>query len=120
MAAPDFEHHDGEPLPLATQADPCSVRSMAVDTLNKAGINWTEVFVGGGGATIGAAISAGLAVAALGRRVAPPETIDVGAKLGLPPLPSRDVVLHASHGDQRIKQSLRTLAAAIRATAGNH
>ena len=31
MASPDFEHHDGEPLRLATQADPCSVRSMAVD-----------------------------------------------------------------------------------------
>jgi len=72
MASPDFEHHDGEPLRLATQADPCSVRSMAVDALNKARIAWTEVFVGGGIATIGAAVSAGLAVAALGRRVAPP------------------------------------------------
>lgn len=120
MAAPDFEHHDGEPLRLATQADPCSVRSMAVDALNKAGIAWTEVFVGGGVATIGAAISAGLAVAALGRRVAPLDTIDVSTKLGLPPLPSRDVVLHASSGDQRTKQSLRALAAAIRATATKH
>jgi DNA-binding transcriptional LysR family regulator len=120
MAAPDFEHHDGEPLRLATQADPCSVRSMAVDALNKAGIAWTEVFVGGGVATIGAAISAGLAVAALGRRVAPLDTIDVGTKLGLPPLPPRDVMLHASPGDQRTKQSLRTLAAAIRATAAKH
>src|SRR5262249_37567110 len=31
MAAPDFEHHHGEPLRLATQAEPCSVRSMAID-----------------------------------------------------------------------------------------
>jgi len=120
MAAPDFEHHDGEPLRLATQADPCSVRSMAVDALNKAGIAWTEVFVGGGVVTIGVAISAGLAVAALGRRVAPLDTIDVGTALGLPPLPSRDVVLHASPGDQPTRQSLRTLAAAIRATATKH
>lgn len=117
MASPDFEHHDGEPLRLATQADPCSVRSMAVDALNKAGIAWTEVFVGGGIATIGAAVSAGLAVAALGRRVAPPGTIDVAAQLGLPPLPSRDVVLHANRRDQEAKTSLKTLAAAIRATA---
>ncbi|MBB4370374.1 DNA-binding transcriptional LysR family regulator [Bradyrhizobium sp. cir1] len=43
MASADFEHHDGEPLRIATQADPCSVRSMAVDALNKAGIAWTEV-----------------------------------------------------------------------------
>ncbi|WP_448042835.1 LysR family transcriptional regulator [Bradyrhizobium liaoningense] len=120
MAAADFEHRDGEPLRIATQADPCSVRSMAVDALNKAGIAWTEVFVGGGVATIGAAISAGLAVAALGLRVAPADTIDVGAQLGLPPLPPRDVVMHASPGDQPTKHSLRTLAAAIRATAARH
>jgi DNA-binding transcriptional LysR family regulator len=116
MAAPDFEHHPGEPLRLATQAEPCSVRSMAIDALNAAGIAWTEVFVGGGVATTGAAVSAGLAVAALGRRVAPPGTIDVGARLGLPPLPMRDVVLHSNLGDGRSKSSLKTLAATIRAT----
>ncbi|HLG83942.1 MAG TPA: LysR substrate-binding domain-containing protein [Bradyrhizobium sp.] len=120
MAAPDFDHPAGEPLRLATQADPCSVRSMAVDALNRAGIAWTEVFVGGGVATIGAAISAGLAVAALGRRVAPLDTTDVGAELGLPPLRSRDVVLHASPTDRQSKHSLKTLAAAIRATAAKH
>jgi len=117
MAAPDFEHHPGEPLRLATQAEPCSVRSMAIDALNAAGVPWTEVFVGGGIATTGAAVSAGLAVAALGRRVAPPGTIDVGAKLGLPPLPSRDVVLHSNVTDRQTKASLKALAATIRATA---
>src|SRR6185437_6118307 len=117
MAAPDFEYRAGEPLRLATQADPCSVRSMAIDALNKAGIAWTEVFVGGGIATIGAAVSAGLAVAALGRRVAPPGTIDVGAQLGLPPLPTRNVVLHSNVTERQTKNSLKTLAATIRATA---
>ncbi|MET0678911.1 MAG: LysR substrate-binding domain-containing protein [Bradyrhizobium sp.] len=117
MASPDFAHHAGEPLRLATQAEPCSVRRMAVDALDKARIAWTEVFVGGGIATIGAAVSAGLAVAALGRRVAPLGTIDVEAALGLPPLPSRDVVLHANCREQAARNSLKTLAAAIRATA---
>ena len=117
MAAPDFEVRAGEPLRLATQAEPCSVRSMAIDALKAAGIAWTEVFVGGGVATTGAAVSAGLAVAALGKRVSPPGTIDVGAKFGLPPLPSRDVVLHSSVSDRRTTNSLKTLAAAIRATA---
>jgi DNA-binding transcriptional LysR family regulator len=116
MAAPDFEHHPGAPLRLATQAEPCSVRSMAVDALKDAGIAWTEVFVGGGIATTGAAVSAGLAVAALGRRVAPSGTIDVGAKFDLPPLPSRDVVLHSNVTDRAPKTSLKTLAATIRAT----
>ena len=117
MAMPDFEHLPGEPLRLATQADPCSVRSMAIDTLKAAGIAWTEVFVGGGVATTGAAVSAGLAVAALGRRVAPRGTIDVGARLGLPPLPTRDVMLHANVSDPQSRNSLKTLAATIRASA---
>jgi DNA-binding transcriptional LysR family regulator len=117
MAAPDFERRTGEPLRLATQAEPCSVRSMAIDALQAAGISWTEVFVGGGIATTGAAVSAGLAVAALGRRVAPQSAVDVGAKFGLPPLPSRDVVLHSSVSDRATRNSLKTLAAAIRATA---
>jgi DNA-binding transcriptional LysR family regulator len=117
MAAPDFEHHAGEALRLATQAEPCSVRSMAIDALKDAGVAWTEVFVGGGIATTGAAVSAGLAVAALGRRVAPSGTIDVGTKFGLPPLPSRDVVLYSNVTDRQTKNSLKTLAATIRATA---
>jgi DNA-binding transcriptional LysR family regulator len=117
MAAPDFEHRPGEPLRLATQAEPCSVRGMALAALNEAGIPWTEVFVGGGIPTIGAAVSAGLAVAALGRRVAPMGTVDVGSRLGLPPLPSRDVILHSTLTDGQARNSLRTLTAAIRSTA---
>ena len=117
MAAPDFVHHAGEPLRLAAQAAPCSVRSLAIDALNAAGIAWTAVFVGGGIATTGAAVLAGLAVAALGRRVAPLGTIDVGPRFALAPLPTRDVVLHVNARDRQAKNSLKTLAAAIRATA---
>jgi DNA-binding transcriptional LysR family regulator len=117
MAAPDFAHHPGEPLRLATQAEPCSVRRMAIDALKAAGVAWTEVFVGGGVSTIGAAVSAGLAVAALGRRVAPPGTIDIGPRLGLPLLPSRDVVLYSNLRDRESRNSLKALAATIRATA---
>ncbi|GGF44682.1 LysR family transcriptional regulator [Aliidongia dinghuensis] len=117
MAAPDFEHRPGEPLRLATQAEPCSVRTMAISALDDAGIAWTEAFVGGGISTIGAAVSAGLAVAALGRRVAPPGTIDLGPRLGLPPLPARDIVLYSGVFDRQARGALRTLAAAIRSTA---
>ena len=117
MAAPDFHRPPGEPLRLATQAEPCSVRAMAIDVLDAAGMPWTEVFVGGGVAAIGAAVSAGLAVAALARRVAPAGTIDVGRRLGLPPLPSRDVMLHARPSDARTRGALRTLGAAVAATA---
>jgi DNA-binding transcriptional LysR family regulator len=117
IGAPDFEYHPGKPLRLAAQAEPCSVRGMALAALNGAKISWTEVFVGGGVTTIGAAVSAGLAIAALGRRVAPPGTIDLGPQLGLPPLPSRDVILCSNLSDPQARRSLKTLAAAIRSTA---
>jgi DNA-binding transcriptional LysR family regulator len=117
MGALDFVHRPGEPLRLATQAEPCSVRAMALAALEAAGIPWTEVFVGGGVATIGAAVSAGLAVAALGRRVAPAGTIDLGPRLGLPALPTRDVILCSNVSDRQARGSLRALAAAIRSTA---
>lgn len=117
MAAPDFDRRDGQPLRLATQPEPCSVRSMAISALDSAGIAWTEVFVGGGSATIGAAVAAGLAIAALGRRVAPAGLIDAGPRLGLPPLPTRDVVLHTNLRDRQTTNSLRALAATIRASA---
>jgi DNA-binding transcriptional LysR family regulator len=116
MAAPDFNHRPGEPLRLATQAE-CSVRAMAVGALDAAGIAWTEVFVGGGFATIGAAVSAGLAIAALARRVAPSDTVDLGPRLGLPRLPAREVILHSRVSDARARTALRTLGAAFKATA---
>jgi DNA-binding transcriptional LysR family regulator len=117
MAAPDFHRRPGEPLRLATQAEPCSVRAMAIGVLDAAGIPWTEAFVGGGVATIGAAISAGLAVAALACRVAPTGTVDLGPRLGLPKLPSREVVLYSKLSDVWTRRALRTLGAAFAATA---
>jgi len=118
MAMPDFHYQPGEPLRLATQAEPCSVRAMAVGALDAAGIPWEEVFVGGGVATIGAAISAGLAAAALVRRVAPAGAIDIGPKLGLPKLPRGEVLLYSKLTDTRARGALRTLGAAFRANAG--
>lgn len=115
MAARDFAHHSGDPLPLAAHADGCAMRAMGITALDRAGIAWTEVFVGGGVGTIAAAVSAGLAIAVLGRRVAPADAIDIGPLLGLPALPSRDLVLYASLSDAGARQSLRTFAAAIRA-----
>lgn len=117
FGAPGFEHHPGEPLRIATQAHPCSVRAMAVKALDAAGIAWTEAFVGGGIQTIGAAASAGLAVAALGRRTAPRGTVDLGSRLGLPALPARDVVLYTSLRDRQARCVLQALTGALRATA---
>jgi DNA-binding transcriptional LysR family regulator len=114
FAAPGFEHRDGNPLRLASLAASCGVRNIATRALDAASVNWVEVFLGGGTAAVTAAVSAGLAVAALARRVAPVGVVDVGEKLGLPLLPSSEIVLHSTVSDARSRGALRTLAAAFR------
>ena len=76
----------GETLPLATLAPPCGVRALAIRALDKAGIAWSESFVGGGVTAVAAAALAGLAVAPLARRIAPPGLVDIGPAEGLPRL----------------------------------
>ena len=117
FAAPDWTARSGEPLRLATQSASCGLRLSSTRALDAAGIAWTEVFVGGSVATIGAAVAAGLAVAALSRRCAPPGAIDVAAKFSLPPLPPLGVVLHSRVADARSRAALRSFVAALRATA---
>src|SRR5262249_60197702 len=112
-----FVHGPGAPLGLGAQAGPCGVRAMAVEALDRAGVAWTEVFIGGGVATIGAAVSAGLAVAALAHRVAPAGTVDVGPRLGPPALPSRGVLPYATAFDPQAPPPPRPPAAAFKAAA---
>ncbi|MEM5434263.1 LysR family transcriptional regulator [Paraburkholderia diazotrophica] len=107
LAAPEWLPRAGEPLPLALLAAPCNVRSVALRTLDGAGIAWREAFVGGGVPAVGAAAAAGLAVSPLARRVAPRGLVDSGARLGLPPLPESRVTLHSRVRDARSAETLR-------------
>lgn len=113
-AAAEFESPAGEPLRLANLSPQCGVRSIAEQVLAQSSIPWTEVFVGGGIAAVVAAISAGLAVAAFPRRLAPPDLKEVGSTFGLPVLPSSAVVLHSDLRDKRTREALRTIASAFR------
>lgn len=113
FAAPGFTLAHGPTIPLATQAAPCGLRATAVDTLTQAGLPWREAFVGGGAATVGAAVEAGLGVAALSRRVVSAHWIDAGERFGLPALPTQDVVLH-SRTNGAASTCLRLLTAALR------
>ncbi len=114
FAAPSWRHRAGEPLPVATLAEPCGVRAMAAKLLDAAGVPWTEIFVGGGVAAVAAAVTAGLGVAALAPRMLPFGAIDVGPKLGLPDLPRLPVLLHTRVKDGRPRDALAALAAAFR------
>lgn len=113
-ASPDFERHQGEPVRLANLSPYCGVRDIASQVLANASIPWKEVFVGGGVGAVVAAISAGLAIGAFPKRMAPPELVEVSAAFGLPELPSSSVVLHSSLTDPRSRETLRALAGAFR------
>lgn len=119
FAAPGWLHRADEPLPIATMPEPCGVRTMAGQTLDEAGVPWTEVFVGGGVSTVSAAVMAGIGVSALARRMLPFGAVDVGPTLGLPALPSLPVVLHSRVRDSRPRATLSALAAAFRAAVRN-
>jgi DNA-binding transcriptional LysR family regulator len=112
-AAPGWEPAAGQPLPLATQGEPCSIRLEAIRALDRAGIQWREVFVGKGAAILGAAAAAGLAVAILARRAAPPGAVDVAARLSLPSIKPQDVMLYSNLRDRRTREALRILALAF-------
>lgn len=114
FAAPSWQHRPGEPLPVATLAEPCGVRVMAGQLLDAAGVPWSEVFVGGGVAAVAAAVMAGLGVAALAPRMLPFGAVDVGTKLGLPDLPRLPVLLHTRVKDERARSALAALSAAFK------
>ena len=116
FAAPGWQHRAGEPLPLATLAEPCGVRALAAQLLDTANLPWTESFCGGGVAAVAAAVMAGLGVAALAPRMLPFGAVDVGAQLGLPELPRLPVLLHSRVNGGRAQAALEALAAAFRST----
>jgi DNA-binding transcriptional LysR family regulator len=117
FAAPSFEHTAGEPLRVANLAAPCGVRALALRALDARRIAWREAYVGGGVTAVAAAVNAGLAVAALARRIAPLGAINVGTKLKLPPLPRTKVMIYSRVSDARGKAAFRVLSAVFRAKA---
>ncbi|PDT91586.1 LysR family transcriptional regulator [Bradyrhizobium sp. Y36] len=117
FASRRFALPKGEALPLATLAPPCGVRAVAVRALDKAGLPWRERFVGGGVTAVVAAALAGLAIAPLARRIAPPGLIDIGPAHKLPKLGSSKVMLHSKVSDPAKLAALRAVAATFRSAA---
>jgi len=113
FAAPDWQHRQGEALPIATLAEPCGVRMLSGRLLDEAKVPWTEIFVGGGVTSVVAAVTAGLGVAALARRMLPFGAVDVGSKLNLPALPKLPIILHSRPSSEEAKDALDTLSSAF-------
>lgn len=114
FAASNWKHRAGEPLPVATMPEPCGVRIMAGQLLDRAGVRWTEIFVGGGVAAVSAAVAAGLGISALSPRMVPFGAVDVGPRLGLPELPRLPIILHSRSKDTKSLSALAALSAAFK------
>jgi DNA-binding transcriptional LysR family regulator len=119
FAGPGWQHRPDEPLPVATLAEPCGVRVLSSRLLDEAGVPWTQIFVGGGVTAVAAAVMAGLGVAALAPRMLPLGAVNVGQRLGLPPLPRLPVLLHTRVKAGRPREVLAALAAAFRSAVGS-
>jgi len=114
VAAIGWKPQVGRPLPLLTQGESCAVRRAAVRALDRAGIEWHEAFMGSGAALLGAAAAGGLGIAIMAKRAASSDTIDVGAILSLPKIPSQDVMLYSALRDRQSRDALQALAFAFR------
>lgn len=124
FATPSFVHRPGEPLRLAASSPTCGIRNIATQALDAAGISWTEVFLGCGTFAVAEAVSAGLATSVFSCRLAPPGTVEISRRFGLPALPPSEIVLLSTLSDAKSRAALRTLATAFRehrpsALAGN-
>jgi DNA-binding transcriptional LysR family regulator len=114
FAAIGWRHDTATPLKLISVDDDCGVRASAIKLLQRAGIAWMDAFIGGGATTLAAAALAGLGVAPMAHRIAPNGCREIGKELGLPPLPTAHIVLHARVTELRTKATLRMLATAFR------
>ena len=114
FAAPSFMHRAGEPLRLAASSPACGILNIARRALDEAGIASTEVFLGCGSFAVADAVAAGLATSVFSHRLAPPGTVEVSRRFGLPAIPSSEIVLLSALSDARSREALRTLAAAFR------
>jgi DNA-binding transcriptional LysR family regulator len=114
FATPDFVHRPGEPLRLAASSPSCGIRDIGNRALDDAGIAWTETFLGCGSFVVAEAVQAGLAAAVFSHRLAPPGTVEVSQRFGLPALPPSEIVLLSGLSDAKSRAVVRTLAKAFR------
>ena len=112
--APDGWHWpQDQPVPLATLGSACGVRGAAIRQLETAGIAWRESFVAGSCTALLAGVRAGLGTAPMGV-AACGDMRDRGPELGLPRLPSSEIVLLSRASSPAVAAGVRGLAAAVR------
>jgi DNA-binding transcriptional LysR family regulator len=114
FATSDFAYRKGGTLRLALSSPSCGICQNATRLLDEAGIAWHAAFLGCGFFAVSEAVAAGLAASIFSHRSAPPGTVEIGPRFGLPPLPSSEIVLLSSLSDATSRAALKTLATAFR------
>ncbi|MFN7025917.1 MAG: LysR substrate-binding domain-containing protein [Pseudorhizobium sp.] len=107
----------GRPIPLVTLPPPCGVRAVAIKSLERAGLQWRDAFVGGSCLALAAAVRGGLGVAPLGR-MGGGHSPGLSPVQCLPPLPSSKVLMLTRASAPGQADAARALAASVREILG--
>lgn len=107
------------PVPLVTYGEPCTYHRLATSTLKLAGMQWEDVFTGPSVASLGNAVSLGLGVMAVTRRVATAVGLTVWEDAPLPRLPDLHCGVFVREGTARAayEQLGEEIAATLRGSA---
>ncbi|WP_117195789.1 LysR family transcriptional regulator [Rhizobium terrae] len=116
-AAPGWRPRSNSAIPLMSLGSGCGVREIAVTELRRAGVDWRDAFTAGSCAALHDGILADAGVAPMGD-ICARGLPDRGAELGLPPLPSSDIVLLSRARTPAHASAIRALAAAVSGTGG--
>lgn len=111
-AAPDWRPRSNETIPLVSLGAECGVREIAVAELRKAGVDWRDSFTAGSCAALHEGILAGAGVAPMGD-ICARDLPNRGVELGLPPLPTSEIVLLSRARTSAHASAIRALAAAV-------
>jgi DNA-binding transcriptional LysR family regulator len=83
----------GRPVPLVVLPPPCAYRTVAIETLQAAGRQWTITCTGHSLGSVMAAVSGGLGLTVVGRSFLPGDLVDCSDRFTLPALPMTEVAL---------------------------
>ncbi|MFK0379173.1 LysR substrate-binding domain-containing protein [Pandoraea sp. NPDC090278] len=89
----------GVALDLALYNPPCFFRRAGIEALDAAGISWRLAYTTASLQSLWSGVAAGLGITLRTAAGLPPSLKRLGAKEGLPPLPSVALCLHAGHRD---------------------
>lgn len=102
------------PISLITVDEACGVRAVATEILNRSKIEWIDMFIGGGVATVVEAAKAGMGIAPLPMRFARAGLTNLGPEIGISPLPHGEIVMRCRPIESKTYDTVRSLAATLR------